>query len=183
MQRCVGEARERVFDTLMKMRKNTKRVCLLQRNATYHVEKIMVIVKVEKKEEKRRATEIANTESMNAEKMMEIEAKIERRKTDRMTTITRETSMMNEERKEEKRSDGTGPGTVIREEIKAKTGRKEEAKGTIITIGIDIAITRRKGLRKMKTGIGINHTSIRGNGEEKENIRYIRKINLLIKKY
>lgn len=188
-QRCAGEEREKVFDTLMKMRKrrNMKIICLPQRSATCRTEGITVIIKIEK-EGKRKANEIAflthlSAGSTNAEKEMEIEAKTEGKKTDRMTIIMRETSMTNEEIEKEKRNVRTESGTVIREEIKAETDRREEArKETIIAIGIGIVIMRESDPRKMKTDTGINRISIRENGEKR---RILRKSirSILIKEY
>jgi len=151
----------------------------------------MTTIKIERKEEKRRAIKIVvpNTENMNAEEKTEI-LETEERKTDRMMIITRETSMTaNEKIEEEEKNDGIRIGTVIRgtsmtaktdrkgevrgtktasgEEITARD-RKEEVEGTSTAIGsIGIVIVRGKGPRRRKTirDIGTGRTSVKENGE------------------
>lgn len=136
----------------------------------------MTTAKIEKTERKRRAR-ARIIESMSAGKKI----KIRERKTD-LTIDTR----MNEGIEGRKRNDGIEIRR-IREEITAKTDQKGEiggmrpttgegitakrdwnegVRGTSIAIeNVDIVIAREKGMKKMI--LGINRTSIKENGEGK----------------
>jgi len=154
----------------------------------------MTTIKIERKEEKRRAIKIVvpNTESTNVEEKTEI-LETEERKTDRTMIITRGTSMTaNEKIEKEEKNDGIGIGTVIRgtsmtaktdrkgevkgtktaneEEIAARRDRKEEVEGTSTAIGsIGIVIVRGKGPRRRRTirDTGTGCISVKENGEKK----------------
>lgn len=164
----------------------------------------MTTIKIERKEEKRRAIKIAhpNTEDTSAEEKTEI-LETEERKTDCMMIIMRGISTtasvkIEEEERKEERNDGIG--TMIRggataktdrkeearemktatgEEIRAKRDQKKEVKGTSIAIGsVGIVITGGKGPRRMRMirDTGTDRTSIKENGERKKEMRELKKL-------
>lgn len=160
----------------------------------------MTTIKIERKEEKRRAIKIAhpNTENTSAEEKTEI-LETEERKTDCMMIIMRGISTTASVKiEEEERIDGIG--TMIRggataktdrkeearemrtatgEEIRAKRDQKKEVEGTSIAIGsVGIVITRGKGpwRRRMIRDTGTDRTSIKENGERKKEMRELKKL-------